>query len=100
MELLGGIVFAVVGFSIYFGCLMYSLATWSTILAQVNERLPEGRKFGQLWWGPIKKAAFWREYERLFPDGTLRRKSRIVLAAGVASLVTTLLVLSAWARRP
>lgn len=45
---------------------------------RVNERLPEDRQFSHLWWYPSKQKQLLIEYERLYPNGRLARKWRVL----------------------
>lgn len=56
------------------------------MVARVNERLPVEQRFATLGWYPTKTWRLWAEYRRLFPNGTLLRRSFIAGAVGVACL--------------
>jgi hypothetical protein len=45
---------------------------------KVNEKLPKEETFGWLFWHPIKHERLSSEYKRLYPDGPLRSKIRVV----------------------
>lgn len=64
----------------------------STILTfemvdKVNEKLPEAEQFGQLGWYLDKKLRLNREYKRLYPDGRLLFRTRVLMAFGFVSVV-------------
>ena len=45
----------------------------------VNEKLPEDQQFSHLWWYPSKQKQLLLEYERLYPDGGLARRWRVLI---------------------
>jgi len=45
---------------------------------KVNEGLPEERQFSQIWWYWSKYERLFAEYKRLYPDGGLLRRFRIL----------------------
>jgi hypothetical protein len=61
----------------------------------VNARLPVEEKIGFTFGiiGPERHWRFEKEYERLFPDRTLRRKERVLWLFGALSLLGALLCL-------
>jgi hypothetical protein len=46
---------------------------------RVNERLPEDRQFSHVWWYASKQKRLLIEYERLYPDGGLARRWRMLV---------------------
>jgi hypothetical protein len=45
---------------------------------RVNERLPEERQFSPLWWHLPKLLRLLTEYKRIYPDGDLARRFRVL----------------------
>jgi hypothetical protein len=72
-------------------CGMFStFASWE-IMDRVNERLPKEERFKTLWWYASKYHRLHREYKRLYPDGGLVLKYRVLTA-----LMFALLLICAW----
>src|SRR5713101_5120719 len=46
------------------------------MVERVNERLPKDQQFAPLWWYWSKNLRLWREYQALYPDGSLLRNLR------------------------
>lgn len=61
------------------------------IVDRVNEKLPEERQFSHLWWYWSKYQRLFSEYRRLYPDGGLLRRFRML-----AVLLFACFVVSAW----
>ena len=75
-------------------CAMVTCILWAVVISldrveKVNARLPEGQKIGYPlgFIGPEKDWRFEKEYERLFPDRTLRRKERLLWLLGALALL-------------
>ncbi len=62
------------------------------IVDKVNERLPESERFAILWWHTGKYQRLHREYRKLYPEGRLIRRVRVITA-----LMFVCLLISAWA---
>jgi hypothetical protein len=45
---------------------------------RVNDKLPEEQQFSPLWWYPSKYGRLFAEYKRLYPDGGLARRCRLL----------------------
>lgn len=54
---------------------------------KVNEKLPAAEQFGHLGWYIDKSLRLKREYKRLYPNGPLLLRTRILMALMLASLV-------------
>ena len=58
---------------------------------KVNDKLPKEEQFAVLGWYFAKTQRLHREYKRLYPDGHLLVKVRVLMALGIACLL-----ISAW----
>ena len=56
---------------------------------RVNERLPEERQFSPLWWHLPKLLRVLTEYKRIYPDGILARRFRVLTVLLFAFLFVT-----------
>ena len=56
------------------------------IVEAVNAKLPTAEQFGELGWGPSKRVKLSNEYRRLYPDGKLLRRGRILASFSLCSL--------------
>jgi hypothetical protein len=69
-------------------CILWAVVISLDRVEQVNSRLPADQQiaftFGVI--GPERHWRFEKEYERLFPDRTLRRKERMLWLLGAVSL--------------
>jgi len=54
---------------------------------RVNERLSKDQQFSPEWWYWSKQRRLWREYKRLYPDGTLTKRIRTLAALMLACLL-------------
>ena len=63
-----------------------SLATFE-ILDKVNDKLPKGEQFATLGWYFSKYKRLNREYKRLYPDGRLLLKGRVLTVLMFASML-------------
>jgi hypothetical protein len=74
-------VFALLGMSV---CGLLSNLVFFDIVEKVNERLPKEQQFAPLWWYWPKYQKLRREYKRLYPEGTLLRKVRVLIVVAFA----------------
>ena|SRR5215469_9252207 len=72
-------------------CAITSSVVISEMVDRVNEKLPQERQFSHLWWYWEKYQRLFSEYRRLYPDGGLPRRFRIL-----AVLLFACFVVSAW----
>jgi hypothetical protein len=63
--------------------------THFAIIEAVNAKLSTTEQFGQLGWGPVKSLKLNNEYRRFYPDGKLLRRTGILAAASLFSLLVT-----------
>jgi hypothetical protein len=61
--------------------------TQLAIVEAVNAKLSTTEQFGQLGWGPVKSLKLSNEYRRLYPAGKLLRRTGILAAASLFSLL-------------
>jgi hypothetical protein len=54
---------------------------------RVNEKLPEGEQFGALGWYLPKTQRLHREYRRLYPDGHLLLRFRVLICVAIVCLL-------------
>ena len=73
-------------------CGPISTFTSSEMVDQVNARLPKSEQFEGLGWYTEKTLRLHREYRRLYPEGRLLFKLRVLTA-----LMFACLLISAWA---
>lgn len=79
------------------GLLFYTMTLRHQIVFAVNEKLPDNERFGLYFWHVGKRARLRAEYARLFPDGRLLSKTRLVTLAAFGlclSGVVLLLIVS------
>jgi len=57
------------------------------MLDKVNDKLPKGEQFALLGWYCSKRQRLHREYARLYPEGRLILKVRVLMALMFASLL-------------
>jgi hypothetical protein len=50
------------------------------MMDKVNEKLPKEEQFGALWWYASKYQRLHREYRRMYPEGGLLLKVRVLWA--------------------
>jgi hypothetical protein len=83
---------AIVGI-IAFVCGVVSAISSSFVVFQmvdkVNDKLPEERRFSYIWWYLSKHQRLFAEYKRLYPDGGLLRRFRILAVLLVACFLVT-----------
>jgi hypothetical protein len=72
-------------------CGMISTFTSWEMMDKVNEKLPKEERFTTLWWYASKYQRLHREYKRLYPDGRLLLKYRVLTA-----LMFVCLLVCAW----
>jgi len=58
------------------------------IMDKVNDKLLEGEQFDALGWHPAKRQRLHDEYRRLYPDGPLLFKLRLLMALTFFCLLT------------
>ena len=71
-----------------------STITGFAIVEAVNAKLPEREQFDPFWWGPSKTFRLRREYRRLYPEGKLLRRQRVL--AGAMGVCVFLAALVLW----
>jgi hypothetical protein len=62
------------------------LASWE-MMDKVNDKLPKEEQFATLWWYAAKSLRLSREYKRLYPDGNLLLKIRVLRVLMIACLI-------------
>jgi len=72
-------------------CGMISTFVNFEMVDKVNDKLPKEEQFAVLGWYFAKNQRLHREYRRLYPDGRLLFKVRMLLVLGIACLL-----ISAW----
>ena len=72
-------------------CGLVATLTNLEIVDSVNDKLPQPEQFEALGWYLSKYQRLHREYKRLYPDGRLRLKVRVV-----TMLMFAFLLISAW----
>lgn len=70
--------------------LVSSIANWQMV-DEVNEKLPKEGQVAALWWSASKRLRLHREYKRLYADGRLLLKLRVL-----AALMIVCLLVCAW----
>jgi hypothetical protein len=73
-------------------CGLISTFTQHEIVDQVNAKLPKSAQFDSLWWYASKTFRLHSEYKRLYPEGRLLFKFRVLMA-----LMFSCLLVCAWA---
>jgi hypothetical protein len=73
-------------------CGLISTFTQYEIVDQVNAKLPKSEQFDSLWWYASKTLRLHSEYKRLYPEGRLLFKFRVLMA-----LMVSCLLVCAWA---
>ena len=63
-----------------------TFASWE-MMDKVNEKLPKEEQFAALWWYASKSMRLHREYKRLYPDGRLLLRVRVLTALAIACLL-------------
>ena len=71
-----------------------STITQFAMVEAVNAQLPAAEQFDFLWRGPSKTSRLRREYRRLYPEGKLLRRQRVL--AAVMFVCTFLAALVLW----
>jgi hypothetical protein len=66
--------------------IMLSLVS-TEMVDKVNEKLPEGGQFGALGWYLPKTQRLHREYRRLYPDGRLLLRLRVLISVAIVCLL-------------
>ena len=74
-----------------------NVAAWK-LVAEVNARLPEDKKFSWWWWTIGKHVRLWKEHKRLCPQSHWRLYS--VLSYLMAIVLMILILLSVHAPNP
>jgi hypothetical protein len=62
-------------------CGLVSGSAYSEMTDKVNERLPKEQQFAELWWYASKYQRLHREYKRLYPEGRLLLRVRVLTVA-------------------
>jgi hypothetical protein len=77
-------------------CVLWAVVIGLDRIEQVNARLPTEEKIGYMlgFIGPERHWRFEKEYERLFPDRSLRKKERILWALGALALAGAFLCIA------
>jgi hypothetical protein len=63
---------------------MIATFTHFEIVDRVNDKLPKGEQFDALGWYASKYQRLHRDYRRLYPDGGLVLKARLLMALMIA----------------
>jgi hypothetical protein len=74
-------VIGIAAFVIAVVCAITSTFVVFQMVDRVNERLPEERQFSHLGWYWSKYGGLFAEYKRLYPEGSLPRRFRILAVA-------------------
>jgi hypothetical protein len=85
------VIVGVVALACFSICGMLSTFTRYEMMDKVNEKLPKEEQFGALWWYASKYQRLNREYKRLYPDGDLLLKIRVLIALMFACLLVCVL---------
>jgi hypothetical protein len=67
------------------GIALYLVGT--EMVDKVNEKLPKDEQFGALGWHLPKTQRLHREYRRLYPDGHLLLRSRVLVSVAIVCLL-------------
>jgi len=68
-------------------CGVMSNLVSAEMVNKVNEKAPEGRQFVALGWHLPKTQRLHREYKRLYPDGHLLLRLRVLMAVAIVCLL-------------
>lgn len=68
-------------------CGLLSALLGFEMIDKVNEKLPKEEQFESLGWYTEKTLRLHREYKRLYPDGQLLLRDRVVIALGIVCLL-------------
>lgn len=85
------VIFGIVALACVSGCGMVATFANYEMMEKVNELLPKEEQFGPLGWYFSKHQRLRREYKRLYPDGRLLLKVRVLTA-----LMFACLLISVW----
>ena len=72
------LVIGAVAFACALACALIASFAVFEMVDKVNERLPVEQQFAPLWWYWSKSRRLAAEYKRLFPDGNLWRRYRVL----------------------
>ena len=81
------IVVGIVALACVAACGLMSTFLTFEMVDKVNEKLPEVETFGQFGWYLTKRLRLNRGYRRLYPDGQLLLRKRILMAFIFVSLI-------------
>ncbi|HKN75325.1 MAG TPA: hypothetical protein VJW94_09120 [Candidatus Acidoferrum sp.] len=87
------VIIGVVALACVLVCSMVSTFARYEMMDKVNEKLPKEEQFGVLWWPVSKYQRLNREYKRLYPDGGLLSKVRVLTAL---TLMFAFLLVCVW----
>jgi hypothetical protein len=74
------VIVEVVALACFSMCGILSTLTTYEMMDKVNEKLPKEEQFGALWWYASKYQRLHREYRRMYPEGGLLLKVRVLWA--------------------
>jgi len=86
--------YVIIGTTAFICALVFAITSSLTVFQmvdEVNDKLPEERKFSHLWWYWSKYERLFAEYRRLYPDVGLLRRFRVLTA-----LLFVCFLVSAW----
>jgi hypothetical protein len=94
---------AVIGISSFFlflGCAIAANVCSMLMLERVNQLLPSAERYSPLGWWAGKTLRLYRDYERLYPDGRLRRYVIAFTVIAGTCLVAAALAVTAISQHP
>jgi hypothetical protein len=68
-------------------CGIIAMAVGYEMIEKVNHKLPQEDQLGWAGWYPSKYQRLYREYRRLYPEGRLLFKIRVLATLGIACLL-------------
>ena len=80
-------------------CGLVSTVLTFEMVDKVNEKLPKAEQFGHLVWYVDKSLRLNREYKRLYPDGRLLLRTRVLMIFGFVSVVVAAWGFGVFSRR-
>jgi hypothetical protein len=83
LRVAGGIICACSAFACFSSCMDTSFRR----VDLVNSRLPVDRRFKPLMWWPLRKLRFEEQYKHFFPDRTLLKRERTLMAVGIVIVI-------------
>lgn len=72
------VIIGIAAFICCVACAITSSFVVFQMVDKVNDKLPEERQFSVIWWYWSKYKRLFAEYKRLYPDGSLLRRFRIL----------------------